>query len=438
MVKPDVPSATASTEAPSSNYRWFALAMLTAVYIINFVDRQILSILLPDIKDAFDVSDTSLGFLSGISFALFYATLGIPIAMRADRGNRRNIITVALTVFSVMTAMCGFVVSFAQLALARIGVGVGEAGTSPPSHSIIADLFPPKQRATAMGIFALGVNIGIMIGFFCGGWLRDVYGWRIAFMAVGAPGLLIAIFVRIFLKEPVRGASESAIELDDSEAPSFALAAKTFLRVPALRHIALGAALNSFVGYGAVNWLPSFLDRSYSMPGREIGVYLALIIGLSGGIGTYLGGYLADRFAKQDIRWNLWVPAIAILAALPFNFGVFLSFTSQETLLYFLIPAMVGTIYLGPSLAMVQALVPLRMRTVSSAILLFIINIIGMGLGPQVVGILSDLLSDQYAEESMRYALFIAGFVNIWSAFHFFMGARTLRQDLEDSKRANA
>jgi MFS family permease len=257
-------------------------------------------------------------------------------------------------------------------------------------------------------------------------------------MAVGAPGLLIAIFVRIFLKEPVRGASESEIELDDSEAPSFALAAKTFWRIPALRHIALGAALNSFVGYGAVNWLPSFLDRSYSMPGREIGVYLALIIGLSGGIGTYLGGYLADRFAKQDIRWNLWVPAIAILAAVPFNFGVFLSFTSQETLLYFLIPAMVGTIYLGPSLAMVQALVPLRMRTVSSAILLFIINIIGMGLGPQVVGILSDLLSDQYAEESMRYALFIAGFVNIWSAFHFFMGARTLRQDLEDSKRANA
>ena len=220
MVEPSEPPANASSASavsatsalpePKSNYRWYALAMLTTVYIVNFVDRQILSILLSDIKAAFDVSDTYLGFLSGISFALFYATLGIPIAMWADRGNRRNIITLALTVFSVMTALCGFAANFVQLALARIGVGVGEAGASPPSHSIIADLFPPKERATAMGIFAVGVNIGIMIGFFAGGWIRDVYGWRIAFMAVGAPGLVVALFVRIFLKEPVRGASDKS------------------------------------------------------------------------------------------------------------------------------------------------------------------------------------------------------------------------------------
>lgn len=424
---------TSTLERPASNYRWFALAMLTTVYIVNFVDRQILSILLPDIKTAFDVSDTYLGFLSGISFALFYATLGIPIAMRADRGNRRNIITLALTIFSLMTALCGLAANFVQLALARIGVGVGEAGTSPPSHSIIADLFPPQERATAMGIFAIGVNIGIMIGFFFGGWVRDLYGWRVAFMTVGIPGLLIAVFVRIFLVEPVRGASDVAAKPDDSQAPSLATAARTFLRVPALRHIALGSALNSFVGYGAVNWLPSFLHRSYEMSGSQIGASLALIIGLAGGLGTFLGGYLADRMARRDIRWNLWVPAIAILGALPFTFGVFLSYTAAESLFYFVIPAMVGTIYLGPSLAMVQALVPLRMRTVASAILLFIVNIIGMGLGPQLVGILSDLLNDRYAHESMRYALFIASFVNIWSAFHLFMGARTLRQDLAEA-----
>lgn len=404
--------------------------MLTLVYVTNFVDRQILSILLPDIKAAFNVSDTYLGFLSGLSFALFYATLGIPIAMWADRGNRRNIITLALSIFSVMTALCGLAANFFQLAAARIGVGVGEAGASPPSHSVIADLFPPEERGTAMGIFAMGVNIGIMIGFFAGGWINELYGWRIAFMAVGFPGLMIAVFVRIFLKEPVRGASEGRAAESRVEAPSVMVSAGTFLRVRSLRHIAFGAALNAFVGYGAITWLPTFLHRSYEMPSSDIGTSLSVIIGVGGGLGTFLGGYLADVLSKRDIRWNLWVPAAAILVSMPFTFGVFLSGTSSATLLYFIIPAMVGTIYLGPCLAMVQALVPLRMRTVASAILLFIINIIGMGLGPQMVGIISDLLTDRFAEESMRYALFIAGFVNIWSAVHFFIGASSLPKDL--------
>ena len=387
--------SNASPPIPTS-YRWFALGLLTLVYITNFVDRQILSILLPEIKEAFNVSDTALGFLSGISFALFYATLGIPIAMWADRGNRRNIITLALSIFSIMTALCGMASSFVQLAAARIGVGVGEAGASPPSHSIIADLFPPNERGTAMGIFATGVNIGIMIGFFVGGWINELYGWRSAFMAVGMPGLIIAAIVRITLKEPIRGASEGRATESQVEAPSVKSSAMTFMRTPALRHIALGAALNSFVGYGAITWLPTFLDRSYAMSSSDIGTYLSLIIGVGGGLGTFLGGYLADILSKRDVRWNLWLPAVAILAALPFTFGVYLSDTASATLLYFIIPAMVGTIYLGPCLAMVQALVPLRMRTVASAILLFVVNIIGMGLGPQVVGIISDLLTEQF------------------------------------------
>ena len=431
-------SGTAANRSQRDNYRWYALAALTLVYITNFVDRQILSILLQDIKEAFDVSDTALGFLSGFSFAIFYATLGIPIALRADRGNRRNIIAIALTIFSVMTTLCGFAVSFVQLALARIGVGIGEAGTSPPSHSIIADLFPPKERATAMGIFAVGVNIGIMIGFFAGGWLRDLYGWRIAFMAVGTPGIVIAIFVRLWLKEPERGASEGREVITAEEPPSLLSAAKNFLSVPSIRHISLGAALNSFVGYGSVTWMPSFLERSYGTASSDIGLYLALIIGIGGGVGTFLGGYIADRLAGRDMRWNLWVPAVGIAFGLPFTFGVFLTYTEMSSLLFFIFPAMVGTIYLGPALAMVQALVPLRMRTVSSAFLLFIINIIGMGLGPQVVGILSDLLTDRFAQESMRYALFIAGFMNVWSAIHFFLGSRTLRADLDRARIAAA
>lgn len=431
--QPDPASISSSGAAPDS-YRWYALGLLTTVYIVNFVDRQILSILLSDIKQAFDVSDTALGFLAGISFAVFYATLGIPIAMWADRGNRRNIITMALTVFSVMTMLCGMATNFFLLAAARIGVGVGEAGASPPSHSILSDLFPPRERATAMGIFATGVNIGIMIGFFVGGWINQLYGWRAAFMTVGIPGLLLAVIVRLALKEPERGASEGRAAEAYEEAPSIASAARMFWRIRALRHIAFGSALNAFVGYGAVTWIPSFLHRSYEMSSSEIGTTLALILGIGGGAGTFLGGYFADRLAQRDIRWNLWLPAAAIMFAMPFTFGVYyFATTSTESLLYFIIPAMVGTIYLGPSLAMVQGLVPLRMRTVASAILLFIINIIGMGMGPQMVGIVSDLLTDRFANESMRYALFLAGFVNIWSAFHFVMGARTLRAELTEA-----
>ena len=431
--QPD-PLTMTSSAAPSDFYRWYALGLLTVVYVINFVDRQILSILLPSIKVAFDVSDTALGFLAGFSFAVFYATLGIPIAMWADRGNRRNIVTLALTVFSIMTVLCGMAVNFVLLAMARIGVGVGEAGASPPSHSIISDLFPPKERATAMGIFAMGVNVGIMIGFFVGGWINELYGWRAAFMTVGIPGLVLAVIVRLTLNEPVRGASEGRDAEANAEAPSIASAARKFWQIRALRHISMGAALNAFVGYGAVTWIPSFLDRSYEMSSSDIGTYLSVILGVGGGVGTFLGGYFADRLAKRDVRWNLWLPAAVIMFAMPFTFGVYLSDTSTASLTYFIIPAVAGTIYLGPCLAMVQALVPLRMRTVASAILLFIINIIGLGLGPQMVGVVSDLLTDRFAIESMRYALFFTGFVNVWSAFHFYMAARNLKAELAEAK----
>jgi predicted MFS family arabinose efflux permease len=290
-----------------------------------------------------------------------------------------------------------------------------------------------------MGIFATGVNIGIMIGFFVGGWVNELYGWRAAFMTVGIPGLFLAVVVRLALREPQRGASEGRAAEAHEEAPSITSAARTFWRVRALRHIAFGAALNAFVGYGTVAWLPSFLDRSYQMSSGDIGTYLSVILGVGGGVGTFFGGYYADRLAGRDVRWNLWLPAAAIMLAMPFTFGVYyFATTSTESLLYFIIPAMTGTIYLGPSLAMVQALVPLRMRTVASAILLFVINIIGLGMGPQMVGIVSDLLTDRFANESMRYALFLTGFVNIWSAFHFVMAARTLKSELAEAQLAAA
>jgi predicted MFS family arabinose efflux permease len=411
-------------------YRRWALGILTLVYVSNFVDRQILSILLEPIKQTFELSDTQLGFLSGISFALFYATLGIPIAMWADRGNRRNIITLATAVFSVMTLVCGMAQSFVQLALARIGVGIGEAGASPPSHSMIADLYPPHERATAMATFALGVNLGILVGFLVGGWMNEFFGWRAAFMVVSVPGLVLAIVVRLTVKEPVRGLSEGRTERVAEQPPALLESFRTMWRIRSLRHISLGAALNAFVGYGTLAWVPAFLIRSFDMSTGTIGTALALIIGISGGLGTYFGGVLADRLSQRDVRWNMWLIAICVAAAFPFSFGVFLAPSGTIALAAFVIPAAVGALYLGPSLAMVQGLVSLRMRTVASAILLFIINIIGLGLGPQAVGIISDLLAPSYGVESLRYALLISGFVNLWAAFHFYRAGLTLREDL--------
>ncbi len=432
---PDAPGAPRASlrptdSLPSPSYRRYALGILTVVYVTNFVDRQILSILLQPIKESFGLSDTQLGFLSGIAFALFYATLGIPIAMWADRGNRRNIVALALGVFSVMTVLCGMAQSFFQLALARIGVGVGEAGASPPSHSMIADLYPPEERATAMGIFAIGVNAGILIGFLIGGWINEFFGWRVAFMVVGIPGLALAMIVRFTLDEPVRGLSEGRAHEAEGAPPPIGSAFAKVWRTRSLRHISIGAALNAFVGYGAVTWLPAFLERSYEMESGEIGTALALLIGVGGGLGTFVGGYLADRLGAKDVRWNLWVISIAVVGAMPFTFGVYLSTSSWASLVFFIVPALAGAIYLGPSLAMFQALVPLRMRTVASAILLFIINIIGLGLGPQTVGIVSDLLTDRFGLEALRYSLLIVGFVNLWSGLHFWIASRTLASDL--------
>ena len=421
----------AAQAAPSRAYRRYVLGVLTAVYVSNYVDRQILSILLEPIKHAFSLSDTQLGFLSGISFAIFYATLGIPIAMWADRGSRRSIITLATVIFSVMTAVCGLATSFGQLALARIGVGIGEAGSSPPSHSIVADFYRPHERATAMAIFALGVNLGILIGFLAGGWINELFGWRAAFLVVGAPGLLLALLVRTTLREPPRGQSEGRDHEARAAAPPLAEAFRTFWRVRSLRHIAAGATLNSFVGYGAVAWVPAFLIRSFGMSTGDVGTALALIIGIVGGAGTFLGGYTADRLARRDVRWNVWLVAACVGGATPFAFGVYLAPDAFWSLVSFLVPAAVGALYLGPSLAMVQGLVPLRMRTLASAVLLFVINIIGLGLGPQTIGILSDLLAPRFGEESLRYALLLAGLVNVWAALHFLLAGRTLARDLE-------
>ena len=431
---PGVAGGVAPSAGFTPAYRNYALFVLMIAYTANYVDRQILSILLQPIKEDLLLSDTQLGFLSGITFAIFYATLGVPIAMWADRTNRRNIVALALTIFSSMTVVCGFVTNFAQLALARIGVGVGEAGSSPPSHSMISDMFPPEKRAAAMGIYSLGINIGILIGFLVGGWVSQWYGWRAAFFIVGVPGLLIAALVRFTLKEPERGHADNISSQASAAAPKVMEVWRLLWSQKSFRHIAFGCALAAFGGYAGVTWIPAFLIRSFDMSPGEIGTWLALIIGFVGGAGTYLTGWLADRFGKRDIRWNLWVVAVVMAVCFPFAVGMYLSPSKYWALAFFVIPAFAGAAYIGPSLAMTQGLVTLRMRAVASAVLFLILNMIGMGLGPQAVGLISDWYRPAYGDESLRYALLTVMIVWPWAGIHFVLGAKTLQEDLARAK----
>lgn len=408
--------------------RYYALGLLVVVYTFNFIDRQILSILLEPIKTELELSDTAMGMLTGFAFAAFYATLGIPIARYADRGNRRNLVALALAVWSAMTAVSGLAMNFWHMLIARIGVGVGEAGCSPPAHSMIADYFPADQRATALGIYSLGIPIGIMFGLFAGGWINEFFGWRMAFFVVGLPGLLLALLVRFTLKEPERGMAEGRVAAVDQ--PSIGETIALLWQKPSFRHLAFAAALTAFVGYGVVTWVPAFLSRSFGLGTGEIGTYFGLILGIPGGIGIALGGYLADRFGAKDTRWYLWTTAVALMLAVPFNAVAYLGTTATITFLAMIIPVLLGNFYQATTFSQTQGLVELRMRAVAAGILLFIINIVGLGLGPQLVGILSDILEPTYGSESLRYSLLIFSFTNVWAAIHFYIAGKHLKKDL--------
>jgi predicted MFS family arabinose efflux permease len=420
-------SATAETDR-IYKARHYALGILVVVYTFNFIDRQILSILLEPVKSELGLSDTAMGMLTGFAFAMFYATLGIPIARFADRTNRRNLIAGALAIWSVFTALSGLAQNFWHLLAARIGVGVGEAGCSPPAHSMIADYYPAEQRATALGIYSLGIPFGIMFGLFAGGWINEFFGWRAAFFVVGVPGVLLAFLVRYTLAEPPRGMAEGRV--DTGEQPSIGETIAYLWRKRSFRHMSFAAALTAFVGYGFITWAPAFLIRSYGMGTGEIGTWFGLILGVAGGIGIALGGYLADKFGAKDPKWYLWTTAIALIVMTPFNLIVYLATDSTMSLIGMIIPVLLGNFYQATTFSQTQGISPLRMRAVAAGILLFILNFIGLGFGPQIVGIVSDLLVPSYGTESLRYALLICSLINIWAAVHYFIAGRHLKNDL--------
>lgn len=418
----------------SDGYRRYALGLLLVVYIFNFVDRQILSILIEPIKRDIQLSDAQLGLLGGIAFAIFYTFAGIPIARWADTGSRRSIIALGLFVWSVMAAATGLARGFLTLVLARIGVGIGEAAGSPPAHSLISDYFPPDRRATALAIYALGIPIGAAIGNLAGGWIGEYFGWRTAFVVVGLPGIVLALVVRLTLREPPRGHSEGIQA--DAAMESVASVIRFMLRLPSFRHMSLACALHAFVGYGAGLFLASFFIRVHGFGLGEIGTWLALL-GLTGGVlGTYLGGALADRLGQQDARWYMWIPSLATILGVPFGVLFYLWPHPYWALVFALPGAILGPMYFGPAFSMTQGLVKLRMRALASAVLLFILNIIGLGLGPLLVGVLSDWLEPALGVESIRYALLSVVVVgNVWSALHYYLASRTLRADLREKER---
>jgi predicted MFS family arabinose efflux permease len=420
-----------STETGASNkVARYALFMLTIAYALNFIDRQILVILQEPIKIEMGLSDVQLGLLSGFSFALVYITAGIPIAYWADRGNRRNIIAIAVTVWSGMTALSGLAGNYSQLLLARIGVGIGEAGGSPPAHAMISDYYPPQKRATALSIYSVGVHLGVLLGFLFGGFISQAYGWRTAFMAVGIPGVLFAIVFFLTVKEPRRGRWESAAEA--AYKPSLGETIKLLMQYRSFWYIAAGSGLSAFVGYGNGNFAPSFLIRSHGLSVGQVGVVLAIFGGGGGMIGTFLGGYLSDKLGRRDKRWYMWVPAIAGCISAPLGFPYLLLDNIYVVIgLLFFVTVTINT-YLGSCLAMSHAMVPPAMRALASAILFFVLNLIGLGLGPLTTGFLSDWLSGIYGADGLRYAMLLVGLVGLLGVGMFFMAAKHLRADLEN------
>ncbi len=417
----------------SKSARYYAVGLLTLVYTFNFIDRQLLAILQESIKADLDLMDWQLGLLTGFAFALFYVTAGIPIARWADRSNRRNIVALAVGTWSFMTAISGLVQNYTQLLLARVGVGVGEAGGSPPAHSIISDIFPPESRAGALAFYSMGVNFGILFGFLAGGWLNEVFDWRIAFMVVGLPGIAVALIVRFTLREPIRGLSENRQISPDATQPLGEVLRLLWSRM-AFRHIALGAALNAFAGYSISNWTASFMIRTHGMTTGELGTWLAGIQGLGGAIGVLLGGLIAERLARNNVRWYMWAPALTGLVCLPFMVGVYLVSDAYMALALSVVPGVLFNVYLGNALAMTHGLVGLRMRALASAILFFILNIIGLGMGPWLVGVLSDTLAPTFGIDSLRYAmLYLLPPAMAWSVVHFFLASKHLKQDLANA-----
>ena len=417
---------TAILNAPPRS-RALTLGLLVLVYTFNFIDRQIVGILAVPIKADLGLSDTQLGLMGGLAFALFYTGLGIPVAMLADRYSRVWIMTVALTIWSAMTAVCGLAQNFTQLFLARLGVGVGEAGGVAPAWSLIADYFPPHQRARAASIYSFGIPIGSALGIVFGGLIASKVDWRWAFFAVGIAGILIAPVFRALVREPPRGQFDP-VRVKRAP-PGLGELLRTLAGKPSFWLISLGASCSSMMGYGLFFWLPSFFVRSHGLVLLEASLYFGVIVLLGGVAGIWAGGWLGDRLGQARRVRYLQVPAVAFCGTVPFYLLALFSPSLVLTFVLLLLPTAMGLAWLGPVVSIIQHLVPPDMRATASAVFLFINNLIGIGLGTWAIGALSDGLAVRLGEESLRYSILAGTGFYLLAALLFWLATRWLEAD---------
>jgi len=416
-------------QSPSRARARFVLAILFVVYVFNFIDRQILSILIGPIQQELGVSDTMMGLLSGFTFAIFYTLAGIPIARLSDRGSRRGVIAVSLGLWSLMTAATGFAQSFWQLALARIGVGVGEAGGSPPSHSLLSDYFPPERRATALALYANGIYVGAGLAYLLGGWVVTRFDWRTAYFAIGLAGLPLALLVRATVREPPRGVWEPRAGAPPAPA-GFRAAVRELFAKPSFGWLVAAACCQSIAGYGILNWGAEFLARVHGLSRLEIGAWMGPTILVGGCAGVTFGGWLADRLGARDPRWFLRLPAVVAVAGLPFA-ALFLLLPSPLVALAAFAPYYaISNMYVGPLWSTAQNLARPELRATASALLLFILNLVGLGLGPFAVGAINDLLAPTHGAGAIRWSLLGVVLTGGIASVLYWQGSRHLARDL--------
>ncbi|MBU1346912.1 MAG: MFS transporter [Alphaproteobacteria bacterium] len=436
-----MPAGAVPTPLERPAYRYYVLGLLTVVYTFNFIDRQVLAILAPYIQAEMNFTDSQLGLLGGPAFAVVYSTLALPIAWLADRISRTSIIATSLAVWSGFTALCGMATGFTFLFGARMGVGVGEAGGVAPSYSLVADYFPKAQRARALAVYSFGVSIGTGLGYLFGGLLAAAIDWRAAFIVIGLAGVLLAPLLKLTVKDPVRGRYDQPAPVEGviaTPAPaqkpaSFGEVWAILLKKPSFWFLGFGAACSSVYGYGAAFWLPSFFQRSMGMEGAERAWYMAGIAFIGGTAGIWLGGWLADKLGKGEKRSAYpLVPAIGFLIAVPL---FFLAMNVEDKWLafaLFLVPQALSLAWLGPLITAVQHLVPSHMRSTASASFLLINNLVGIGLGIYLLGAVSDYLTPRFAEEALRYSLYVGQWFYALAAILLFISARSLRRDWVD------
>jgi MFS transporter, Spinster family, sphingosine-1-phosphate transporter len=426
--------ATTAGTVPGTRSVRVTLWILLIVYIFNFIDRQIVNILAEPIARDLDLSDTQIGLMTGLAFALFYTVLGIPIARFADRAttNRPKLIAVALALWSAMTALCGLAQNFWQLLLARIGVGVGEAGCTPPAHSLISDMVPPERRSSALAFYSLGIPVGTLLGMIIGGTLADLVGWREAFLIVGLPGVAMALVVWFVLKDP-RHADAATILRNKNQPAALPLgqAVAEVMRSRAFVLLLFAGSAASFLAYGKTTWTTIFFQRTHDLSPGQVGLWFGLIGGLGGMLGTWLGGYLADRFGAKNRRHVLSAPAIGMALAVPIALLAYQASSWPLALLLLFLPTVFNSFYYGPTYSAAQGLVPMRARAIAAATLLFFQNLIGLGLGPLFFGMLSDWLQPTYGADSVRYVLYGAAVLGLVPAFFFWRCGLRLDEELD-------